>query len=309
VNATFGTRIRPDASVLTTFLSAPLLDGTSSNPTLTTFFPDPYIDANFISLTEMELNQLAVSDQTVLMKEVVFVSSENQFGPNTEVVLPARNLVTRIIINARRSDMEAINNWDNYTNWNNPNRAPFTANSSNVGNVLYSSGQYQVSSVSPRDTMADSVLLFNGQERFYTKPSQYFSLLQSYRHTTGPSLPGVYMYSFALNNDQYQPSGAFNASKIDKITLRMTLHQPLPAASATGQTQVCVLRSTVFNQNPTVIPPGNIGLYDPSEVVTVIQNTQNGAILFNYTYNVRIYIESYNFLRIVSGLANLVFAS
>jgi len=308
-NATFGTRIRPDASMLSTFLSPPNLNGMPSNPTLTTFFPDPYIDANFISLTEMELNQLALADQTVLMKEVIFVGNENQFGPNTETVLPARNLVTRIMFNARRSDKEAINDWDNYTNWDDPNRAPFTANSSNIGTVLYSSGQYQVSSVSPRDTMVDSVLLFNGQERFYTKTSQYFSLLQSYRHTTGPSLPGVYMYSFALNNDQYQPSGAFNSSKFDKITLRMTMQQPLPAQTATGQVQVCVLRSTVFNQNPTVIPPGNIGLYDPSEVVTVIQNTQNGAILFNYTYNVRVYIESYNFLRIVSGLANLVFAS
>jgi hypothetical protein len=309
VNTTYGKRIRPDASLLPTFLSPPLLDGTPTNPTLSSFFPDPYIEANFISLTEMELNQLALADQTVLMKEVIFVGKENQYGPNTETVLPARNLVTRILFSARRSDMEAANNWDNYTNWDSTERAPFTANSSNVGNVLYSSGQYQVSSVSPRDTMTDSVLLFNGVERFYTKPSQYFSLLQSYRHTTGPSLPGVYMYSFALNNDQYQPSGALNASLIDKLTLRMTLQQPLPEDTATGQTQVCVLRSTVFNQNPTVIPPGQIGLYDPSEVVTVIQNVRNGAILFKNTYNVSVYIESYNFLRIVSGLANLVFAS
>jgi len=257
----------------------------------------------------MELNQLARADQTVLMKEIVFIGSENQFGPNTELVLPARNLVTRILFNARRSDKEAKNDWDNYTNWDDSGRAPFTAISSNVGTVLYSSGQYQVSSVSPRDAVVDSVLLFNGLERFYTKPNQYFSLLQSYRHTTGPSLPGAYMYSFALNHDQYQPSGSMNASKFDKITLRMTLQQPLPAALSTGQVQVCVLRSTVFNQNPTVIPPGNIALFDPSEVVTVIQNTQNGAILFTYTYNVGVYIESYNFLRIVSGLANLVFAS
>jgi len=309
LSTTFGTRIRPDASALSTFLSPPILNGTPSNPILTTFFPDPYIDANFISLTEMELNQLARADQTVLMKEIVFIGSENQFGPNTELVLPARNLVTRILFNARRSDKEAKNDWDNYTNWDDSGRAPFTAISSNVGTVLYSSGQYQVSSVSPRDAVVDSVLLFNGLERFYTKPNQYFSLLQSYRHTTGPSLPGAYMYSFALNHDQYQPSGSVNASKFDKITLRMTLQQPLPAALSTGQVQVCVLRSTVFNQNPTVIPPGNIALFDPSEVVTVIQNTQNGAILFTYTYNVGVYIESYNFLRIVSGLANLVFAS
>jgi hypothetical protein len=80
---------------------------------------------------------------------------------------------------------------------------------------------------------------------------------------------------------------------------------------------VCVLRSTVFNQNPTIIPAANLNLinpstgqllYQPSDVVTVIQSS-TGTLLFSYTYDVITYVESYNFIRIVSGLANLVFAS
>jgi hypothetical protein len=122
------------------------------------------------------------------------------------------------------------------------------------------------------------------------------------------------MYSFALNNDQYQPSGAANGSMFNKVILRTTLQQPLPLAVLPGtgngatQTAVCVLRSTVFNQNPTIIPPGNISLYSPNEVVQLIQ-TVNNNILFTYTYNLGVYVESVNFLRIVSGLANLVFAN
>jgi hypothetical protein len=35
----------------------------------------------------------------------------------------------------------------------------------------------------------------------------------------------------------------------------------------------------------------------------------NNNIIFTFTYNVGVYVEAINFLRIVSGLGNLVFAS
>ena len=320
-HSTYGKRIQPLATDISKFLSPPDSTGLPTNPGLTTFTADPYLECNFIYLTEMELNQVAKADQSFLLKTVVFRNSEGQFGPNTEVEMPMHNMVTRIIFAGRRSDKELTNQWDNYTNWDNPSRAPFTAASSNIGTTLYSSGQMQITSVSPRDSVIDGVVLFNGQERFTTKPTGYFSLLQSYRFTTGTTstkLPGVYMYSFALNHDQYQPSGAINGSMIDKVTLRTTLQQPLPSSvGISSQSVVCVLKSTVFNPNPVIIPAGQVNLlnpdgtrlYPPEDLVTVVQNSQNGTVIFTYTFDVRIYVESYNFLRIVSGLANLVFAN
>jgi hypothetical protein len=44
----------------------------------------------------------------------------------------------------------------------------------------------------------------------------------------------------------------------------------------------------------------------PTDVVTVVQANDN--IIFTFTYTVGVYVESVNFLRIVSGLGNLVFA-
>lgn len=310
---TYGERIKPtgDAyTALSLFLSPPNLNGTPSNPGLTTFFPDPYLEGNFVYLTEMELNQVARADTTILVKTLRYVSKEGQFGANSDLEIPLFNLVTRIIWASQRSDRILVNDWDNYTNWENRNRAPWDAMSTSGMTEIYASGQRQVSSVFPRETIADAVLLLDGKERFQTKPTSYFSLLQMYRHTTGdpPSLPGVYMYSFALDHDQYQPSGALNGSAFNKAILRLNMQQPLPqATSTTNTTTVCVLKSTVFSPNPTVIPAGQIGLYDPSEVVTVVQTNDN--ILFVYTYNVGVYVESINFLRIVSGLGNLVFAS
>jgi hypothetical protein len=309
---TYGQRVRPTNYPLQLFLSPPLTTGLPSNTLLTTFFPDPYIEGNFIYLTETEWNQIAKADTTVLVKTVRYVGKEGQFGGNTDLDIPMYNLVTRIVFAARRSDRILANDWDNYTNWPDPKRAPWTAAGSAIP-ALYSSGQQQTTSTFPRDPMIDGVLLFDAKERFQTKPLPYFSLLQMYRHTTGdaPGLPGLYMYSFALDHDQYQPSGAVNGSLFNKVTLRLTLQQPLPQASlltgAPTTNIVCVLKSTVFSQNPTIIPAGNVGLYNPGDLVTVVQGNDN--IIFVYTYTVGVYVEATNFFRIVSGLGNLVFAN
>jgi hypothetical protein len=288
---------------------------------LTNFFPDPYLEGNFIYLTETEWNQIAKADTTVLIKTVRYVGKEGQFGGNTDLEIPMYNLVTRVVFATHRSDRLLANDWDNYTNWPDPNRAPWTPAGTIGPLTMYSSGQQQISSVFPRDPLIDGVLLFDAKERFQTKPLPYFSLLQMYRHTTGdtPGLPGVYMYSFALDHDQYQPSGAVNGSLFNKVILRLTLQQPLPQASTTTGAAttsiVCVLKSTIFSQNPTIIPAANVNMrnpdgslvYNPSDLVTVVQGNDN--VIFVYTYTVGVYVEAINFLRIVSGLGNLVFAN
>ena len=314
---TYGTRIKPTGDGFTgmgLFLSPPLSTGLPSNPLLTTFFPDPYIEGNFIYLTESEKNQIARADQTYLVKNVRYVNREGQFGGNSEVEVPMYNLVTRLVFFGQRSDKIQLNDWDNYTNWNKIDRAPWSAINTDVNTSLYSSGQQQISSVYPKDSVIDGVLLFDAKERFATKPQGYFSLLQMYRHTSGNTpamLPGVYMYSFALDHNEYQPSGAVNGSLFNKVVLRTTMQQPLPltstASGAPTSSIVCVLKSTLFSPNPVIIPAAQISLYDPSELTTVVQTNDN--VIFTYTYNLGVYVESINFLRIVSGLGNLVFAS
>jgi hypothetical protein len=318
-SSTFGQRVRPVNYPLSLFLSPPLSTGLPSNPTITTWFPDPYIEGNFIYLTEMEMNQLARADQTYLIKIVKYVNKEGQFGGNTDLEIPMFNLVTRIVFSSQRSDRILLNDWDNYTNWTTTNRAPWSAISTDIDTALYSSGQQQVTSVYPRDSMTDGVILFDGKERIQPKPLPFFSLLQMYRHTTGETtgLPGVYMYSFALDNTSYQPSGAANGSMFNKIILRLTLQQPLPlTVNPETSTTVCVLTSTLFSPNPTIIPAANVNLtdpktgkllYPPGTITTVVQTNDN--VIFTFTYNVGVYVESINFFRIVSGLGNLVFAS
>ena len=311
---TYGKRVAPVNYPMSLFLSPPLNTGLPSNTSLTTFVPDFYIEGNFIYLTEMEMNQLARADQTVLLKTVRYVNKEGQFGGNTDLEIPMFNLVTRIVFASQRSDRILVNDWDNYTNWENPNRAPWSAINSSIPMSLFSSGQQQITSVYPQSSIIDGLIMFDGKERIATKPFVFFNLQQMYRYVTGQAsaaLPGIFQYSFALDHDQYQPSGAVNGSMFNKTTLRLTLQTPLPQTVTTGggptSTIVCVLKSTVFSANPTVVPAAQIGNYDASELVSVVQANDN--VIFTFTYDVRVYVEAVNFLRIVSGLGNLVFAS
>lgn len=71
-------------------------------------------------------------------------------------------------------------------------------------------------------TVTDAKLQLNGQDRFSTREGAYFNLVQPYQHHTRIPDTGIYVYSFALNPEQHQPSGTVNMSRIDNATLQLT---------------------------------------------------------------------------------------
>jgi hypothetical protein len=125
------------------------------------------------------------------------------------------------------------------------------------------------------------------------------------------------MYSFALNNDLYQPSGAINGSLFNKVVLRLKLQQPLVTAAALASQETrFAITETVNTPTPVYITAAQCALRDPvtglplyPNVTSVVVNTNGENAIFAYTYNLGVYVESVNFLRIVSGLANFVFAN
>ena len=66
-------------------------------------------------------------------------------------------------------------------------------------------------------------LQLNGHDRFSTRSAGYFNLVQPYQHFTNGPATGIYVYSFALNPEQHQPSGSVNMSRIDNATMSLTL--------------------------------------------------------------------------------------
>ena len=69
-------------------------------------------------------------------------------------------------------------------------------------------------------TAADNCILrLNGHDRFSQQPGPYFNTVQPYQHHTRCPGIGVYVYSFALNPEEHQPSGTCNFSRIDNAQL------------------------------------------------------------------------------------------
>jgi hypothetical protein len=300
---TFGQRIKPDIASpefnFSIFLSPPL-NGSPSNPSLVNWALNPYVEANYIFLSDAEMVHFAKSDNSFIFKDSRSITVNSLYGAGNDIQLTLVNLCTRVIWVAQRSDALANNEFDNYTNIYNPE----ISNYNNGLTPWFTNGQAVGQNQSSPDILIDGTILLDGAERFNVKPVSFFSLQENYRHQIGLPLLGIYMYSFASDTNTTQPSGHINGSMFNKTLLRLTLQDP-PFINSSLTTNVCVTKSSVFNQRPNVVR--NVGAYNPEQVVQVVTKTPSDVR--PYTYTVRAYVESYNFLRITRGIANVVFSS
>ena len=318
-SSTFGQRIAPDTTStlfnMSRFLSPPTQDALSNAiPDLRSWNLNPYIEANYIFVTDEEMGHLARTDHSFIIKQVDVKEAGKQYGPSNDLELVMRNLCTRIVWVFQRDDLN--NDYDNYTNWVNPYVPPLNKDGLPGSNTfLYSSGSLLPENVSRRDILLETSVILDTQERFATKQTEFFNEIQPYRFTNGAPIPGIYTYSFQLDTSE-QPSGSLNGSMFNKTLLRNTLITPPYTTSVengTGIIQTCVLKSTVNLPNPTVVNPNAVDefgklIYRPEQLVTIIQKAANTTV-YKYTYNVRAYTESYNFIRILGGIGNVVFSS
>jgi hypothetical protein len=273
---------------------------------------NPFMECNFIFVSDAEMAHIASTDHSFVLTQIDIREAQKQHGPSNDLDLIMRNLCTRIVWVGQRSDRYLKNDYDNYTNWENPYEPPLSGTGPFV-TPYFTSGDQQQSGITARDILLESSVVIDGKERFGFKQTEFFNHIQNYKHHDGLAnvdIPGIYTYSFALSHNSGQPSGHINGSMFNKTILRNTYVEP-PLNSALGVSsdpnEVCVLKSTASNPNPTVIPADRIVNYRPDELVRLIRKTEASTLA--YTYNVRAFVESYNFLRVMGGIANVVFSS
>jgi hypothetical protein len=66
-------------------------------------------------------------------------------------------------------------------------------------------------------------VILNGQDRFKEQYGNYFNQVQPFYHHTGTPYPGIYVYSFALQPEEHQPTGTCNFSRIDNAQVSVVL--------------------------------------------------------------------------------------
>jgi hypothetical protein len=324
-NPNFGVRIAPDSSsslmTMNNFLSPPTYSTSPvpTNPGLLYWNLNPFIEANYIFLNDPELAHIARTEHSFMITQVDMVQSDGQYGASNDLSLLMRNLVTQVVWVAQRVDRALQNDVDNYTNWDDAYKAPI--DSTGLDGV-YASGYAIPTGKSQRDILLESAIILDGKERFSYKQTYFFAQLENYRHQKGRTtvdIPGVYTYSFALDQHTTQPSGHINGSMFNKTILRNTYVQPplIPIDADPAQvTPVCVLKSSLNSPKPTIVNPAALGpngqlLYSPQDVITIVPSSSvtNAVKTLPYSFKVRAFVESYNYLRVMGGLANVVFSS
>jgi len=300
---TFGKRIKGDPASpefnLSKFLSKPDSAGIPINPSLVTWNLRPYIEANYIFLSDTEMIHLAKSDASYKFRDINMVQSLGVVGGGNDVELGIHNLCTRIIWVGQRNDVQRENDYDNYTNLYENVPSPYFSQIT----PWYSSGLALGTNQSSENIIVDANIILDGAERFGTKSYDFFQYLQNYKHQTGLPLQGISTYSFALDHTN-QPSGHLNGSMFNKTILRLNLQLP-PFTTQPTSSSACIIKSTVLSNNPITVQSARN--FSPEQVINTV--TKPALQVYQYTYNIRAYVESYNFLRITRGIANVVFSS
>ena len=179
--------------------------------------------------------------------------------------------------------MENVNEWTNFTNAetvlqannssvniNHWNKCVYTPVGKNI--VMHHDNIVEKGF---SDILINMEVKMNGLTRQGNRYYSYYKYVQPYEaHNFKAETRGIYVYSFSLNNESYQPSGSINASRVNKIEFSVKTRIP----------------------------------YEYSELLDNTTFPSNGET-YLWKYNFVIYSVNYNVLRISGGMGSIQFAN
>ena len=93
----------------------------------------------------------------------------------------------------------------------------FEEGTSNAWGALAQSGGWETG------PLLNFKVILNGQDRFKEQIGKYFNQYQPLVYHTGTPYVGIYVYSFALQPEEHQPTGTCNFSRIDNAQVAVNL--------------------------------------------------------------------------------------
>ncbi len=262
------------------------------------------LEACFIFLDEDERNLFSSNSHEYLIEQVTFRNDEGYHGKKSQYEMSLYNPVKEIIWVLKRSDIEQYNIWFNYTNY------ILSKSQRELGNI-FPNEYYQVPDDSVtthmRDVMNTNILqtakiLFNGIDRFDYKDATFLNYVQPFMYHSNTA-DGIYMFSFSLEPEKYQPSGSVNMSMVNTVTLDFETSIPPidPEISEVLNNKSDPTTSAhIRNSFGIQLQNMNTGGQDFLSYVTDKE-------IFQYTYNLNLYVINYNVLKIMSGMAGLAY--
>ena len=268
-----GYRVKPNMAlnINTTYIGNFL---NPSNNTISVLDVKPSLEINNMFLDNEERKRFALTSHEYLITQLQppIINSNSIGGP---IKIDLKNInkpVTELVFMIRRSDMEDVNDWSNYTNWNLNDIPPFTNGYSNQYGAPLILNSNNIQYYKNRNIVTKALLRLDTHEitsgnTVEGKDSMFFNLIQNFVANNNMPDEGIYTYSFSLDNTSIQPIGAVNMSSIINKDLLIT-----------------------------TIPINPSGGY----------NYPSGTA---YTYNIFVFAVNYEILTIMGGMASIQYSN
>ena len=176
-------------------------------------FVNSFLFVDYVYLDTEERNKFARSNHEYLIEQVQFNQEIGIKSPNVKQKLSLNHPCKAIYWVAQLDSLVGcgtINDLFNYTT--SPMRHPKNDYLSNKQERFYG-----------KNLVSDANLVLNGRDRFGTRTSDYFNLVEPLEHHYRGPVSGINVYSFAIYPEDHQPSSAINMSKIDHSNMQMRL--------------------------------------------------------------------------------------
>ena len=273
INPSTGYRIKPTTS--THYIGNFLSPATSESSLVIT----PRLEINNIFLDNEERKRFAISSHDYLITQVQKI--EQTYSQNN-IQIDLKNInkpVTQFVFMIRRTDMEDVNEWSNFTNWNQESIPPYSNGYFNPHGSALTIDSSSIKYYKTANLLKSAIFKIQGHEittgnvrnndlntssRISGKDSVFYNLMSNFNSNNNMPSEGIYTYSFSLDNSNLQPMDAINMSSLNKKELNLILTELNPNGGYNG---------------------------DP------------------YNYNVIIFAVNYDILTIMGGIGGLKYAN
>ena len=238
-NDSYGKRVKVTEDLDTNlgFLKFTKDDGFSNTGTLEISGKCEFV---YVFLDTEERKRFASYEHEYLLTQVNKQNSElGVSSPNVSFKVTSNNPTQYIVVLPKRNDQSALNQWNNYTHWID-NLPPYSReyrlaeqyyDTKNNRDPFYTTNYSTTTDFTPanskRDIIESMTLKLNGSKRFNDRNKEFFLYQQPLQHfKNAPELEGIYVYSFSLDANNDQPTGACDFSVFTEKYLDITTNIP-----------------------------------------------------------------------------------
>jgi hypothetical protein len=153
--------------------------------------------------------QSKVWDRYEFVKIYKFTAITNLTNGKIKLIIGNKHLI-------KKGDNVRIRNSKYYNNTYKVINTDETSVTINSDYIINDYGYVEIiNTMFSENTIDTLTITFNSTERISARDGMYYNLIQPWKHHSNIPSPGIYLFSFAINPEDYQPSGSCNMGLLD----------------------------------------------------------------------------------------------